>query len=200
MPKPGGRGGITRTLNSWRCNGVLCILLVAGCQSKPIFIDDSIYRSIEGEAKRTESELAITGADIADGIKRIDHHAAQVSAELDSLEVAISGSGLDDAEKEIILHQVAIVQQEGETLRDQVGILRQDAGRLNDQLAEQRTINAALSAEHDRREAAGAAVKADLEGTKEELAKVKGQRNLYLTILIAVCLGILGYIVFRVLL
>jgi chromosome segregation ATPase len=189
-------------LNSWRCNGascVLCVLFVAGCQSKPIIIDDSPYRSIEREAKRTETELAITGADIADGIERIDHHAAQISADLDSLGAAISGSGLDDAEKEIILHQVAIVQQEAETLRDQVGVLRKDAGRLNDQLAEQRELNAALSTEHDRREAAGAAVKVELESTKEELAKVKGKRNLYLALLIAVCLGILGYIAFRIL-
>jgi regulator of replication initiation timing len=99
-----------------------------------------------------------------------------------------------------MLHQVAIVQREAETLRDQVGVLRKDAGRLNDHLVEQRELNAALSVEHDRREATGAAVKAELEDTKEELAKVKGQRNRYLALLIVVCLGILGYIAFRVLL
>ncbi|MDR2797275.1 MAG: hypothetical protein LBB80_02935 [Treponema sp.] len=44
-----------------------------------------------------------------------------------------------------------------------------------------------------------AAVKAELEGTKEELAKVKKQRNLYLATLIAVCIGVFDYIAFRVL-
>jgi hypothetical protein len=81
----------------------------------------------------------------------------------------------------------------------QIAVLRSDAIRLNDQLAEQRAISSSLSAEHDNREAAASAVKAELEGKKEELAKVKGQRNLFLAIIIALGIGILGYIAFRVL-
>ncbi|MHB9294194.1 hypothetical protein Holit_03321 [Hollandina sp. SP2] len=98
-----------------------------------------------------------------------------------------------------MLRQVIKIQQEADTLRDQVMIFRKDAGCLNDHLVEQRELNTALSAEHDRWEAVWARVEAELEGTKEEMAEVKGQHNLYLTLLVVVCLGILGYIAFRVL-
>jgi hypothetical protein len=186
--RPGGRGGITRILNCWPFNGasgVLGVLVVAGCQSRPLFRADAVYRSIEREANQTETELAITGADIAGGAERLEHQATRVISGLDSLGVAIGGSCLEDGEKEALLHQVAVVQQEAETLREQVGVLRKDAGRLNEHLAEQREINATLSVEHDNREVAGAVVEAELESMKEELVKVKGQRNLCLTLLIA---------------
>jgi chromosome segregation ATPase len=119
---------------------------------------------------------------------------------LDSLGAAILDSGLGAAEKSPLLYQVAAAQEETAAMRGEADRLREDAGRLNNQLAEQRELNAALSAEHDRREAAGAEVKVELEDTKKKLAKVKGQRNLYLALLIVVCLGILGYIAFRLLL
>jgi uncharacterized protein HemX len=70
---------------------------------------------------------------------------------------------------------------------------------LNVQLARQREINAALSGEHDKREAAGAEVKEELTETKEKLAKAGGQRNLFLAIMIALALAIVGFIVIRVL-
>jgi beta-glucosidase-like glycosyl hydrolase len=170
-----------------------------GCHSGPVFTDDAAYRAIERDARQVGSELALTGADIAVGVERIDRQADRVISELESLETAIGGSGLESSEKEPLLLHVAAAQKETAALRGEVTVLRKDAGRLNDQLAEERKISAALSEEHDRREAAGAAVKAELEGKKEELAKVKGQRNLYLAILIAVCLGVLCYIAFRVL-
>ncbi|MHB9292512.1 hypothetical protein Holit_01610 [Hollandina sp. SP2] len=106
---------------------------------------------------------------------------------------------MEDSEKEALLHQVTEVQEAAVALSLEANILRKDAGRLNDQLAEQRELNAALSVEHDKREVAGAAVEEELEGMKEELAKVKGQRNLCLVILIAIFIGALGYIGFRVL-
>jgi hypothetical protein len=174
---------------------VLCVLLVAGCQSRPIIIDDAPYRSIERQVHQTSTSLAIIGADIAAGVDRIDHQAARVISGVDGLGAAIGGSGLDDTGKEALLHQVAGVQREADTLMDQVAVLRKDAGRLNDQLAEQRELNTALQVEHDRREAAAATVQREVEAT---LAKVKGQCNLYLAILLAVGIGVLGYIALRV--
>jgi hypothetical protein len=163
-----------------------------GCHTGPSYREDSEYRAIERKADRNSIDLALTGSDIAAGVERIDGQTARVKSELDGIGAAILDSSLGDMEKGALLRQVAAAQKETAALRCEVTTLRKDAGRLNDQLVEQREINAALSAEHDRREAASAEVKA-------ELAKVKGQRNLYLVILIAVCLGILGCIAFRVL-
>jgi chromosome segregation ATPase len=164
-----------------------------------LYREDSGYRAIEREADRNSSDLAVTGSAIAAGVERLDEQTGRVKSELDSLEVAIGGSGLETPEKETLLQYVAAAQGETAALSREVTALREDAGRLNEQLAEEREINAALSEEHDRREAAGAAREKELEGTKGKLAKVKGQRNLYLAILIAVCIGILAYIAFRVL-
>ena len=177
----------------------LVALFCVGCHTGPSFRDDSAYRAIEREADRNSAELAVTGAGIAAGVERVDSHAERVESELDSLGVAIGGSSLGDVEKSALLRRVAVAQEEAAALRGEVGILREDTGRLNAQLAEQREISAALSAEHDKREAAASAVRIELEATKEELAEVKGRRNLYLVILIAVCTGILGYAAFRVL-
>jgi chromosome segregation ATPase len=170
-----------------------------GCHSGPVFTDDSVYRAIEREADGNSTELAVTGSDIAAGVERIDGRVERVKSELDGIGAAIGGAALSGEEKDILLSRVAAAQKETAALRGEAATLREDAGRLNGLLTEQRKISAALSVEHDRREAAGAAVKTELEGTKEELAKAKGQRNLYLVIIIAVCLGILGYIAFRVL-
>jgi hypothetical protein len=173
--------------------------LYSGCHSGPIFTDDAAYRSIERDADRNSAELAVTGADIAAGVERIEGRAERVKSELDSLGAAIGGSGLTDPEKGALLRQVAIAQEENAALRGEVGRLREDTVRLNARLTEQREISAVLSGEHDRLEAVAAAVQIELGNTKEELAKVKGQRNLYLAILIAVCVGVLGYIAFRAL-
>jgi hypothetical protein len=118
---------------------------------------------------------------------------------MDSLGAAIGGSSLGDVEKSALLRQAAVAQEEAVALRGEVGILREDAGRLNAQLVEQREISAALSAEHNKREAAASTVRIELEATKEELAEVKGRRNLYLAILIAAGIAVLGYAAFRVL-
>jgi chromosome segregation ATPase len=173
--------------------------LSLGCHSGPAFTDDTAYRTIERDAQRVETELAITGTDIAAGVERIDSRAERVKSELDSLGAAIGGSDLGDAEKSALLRQVAVAQEETAALRGEADTLRTDTMRLNEQLVEQRQINAALSAEHNRREAAAAAVRIELADTKEELAGAKGQRNLYLAILIAICIGVLAYIAFRVL-
>jgi chromosome segregation ATPase len=182
---------------------VIVIFLSAGfylrCHTGPPYQEDSDYRAIERDADRNRINLALTGTDLADGVERIDRQTARIKSELEGLGVAIDGSGLEDSEKETLLTHVAVVQKETAALRCEVITLRKAAERLNNQLAEQREISATLSVEYDRREAAGTEVKVELEGTKEELAKVRGQRNLYLAIFIAVCLGILGYIAFRVL-
>ncbi|MDR1410641.1 MAG: hypothetical protein LBI91_00380, partial [Spirochaetaceae bacterium] len=73
------------------------------------------------------------------------------------------------------------------------------AGLLNARLERQREIGAALSEEHDRREAEAAALGAELAATREKLAKTAGQRNLFLVILIALGLAAAGYAVFRAL-
>ena len=170
-----------------------------GCHSGPAFTGDTAYRAIEREADRNSASLAVTGAGIAAGVERIDGHAERVELELDNLETAIRDSGLADTEKSALLRQAAAAQGETTALRGEVGILRGDTGRLNEQLAEQRNIAAAFSEEHDKREAAGAAVKAELADTKEKLAKAGGQRNLFLAIMIALALAIVGFIVIRVL-
>jgi hypothetical protein len=120
-----------------------------------------------------------------------------VQSALDTIVIAISESGLAEEEKGPLLSQVATTQHEAAVLSQEVGVLRMDTERLNRQLTEQRELNTALQMEHDRREAAAATVQLELAAT---LAKVKRQRNLYLALLIVVCLGILGYIAFRVLL
>jgi chromosome segregation ATPase len=170
-----------------------------GCHSGPVFTDDAAYRAIEREADRNDAELAVTGADIAAGVERVDGRAERIQTGLENLEAAIGGSTLGDAEKSTLLGQVAIAREEAATMRGEIGVLREDAGRLNTRLAEQRDINAALSEEHGRREAAAAAVKEDLTVAKEKLAKVSGQRNLAVAIAAALALAIIGYIVIRVL-
>ena len=177
----------------------LACSLYLGCHSGPVFTDDSAYRAIGREADRNSAELAVTGAGIAAGAERIDSHAERVQTSLENLTTMIDNSGLEDAEKSALLRQAAAAQGETVALRSEVGILREDTGRLNEQLTEQRKIAAALSEEHDRREAAGAAVKAELESTKEEFVKVKGQRDFYLVILVAAGIAVLGYAAFRVL-
>jgi regulator of replication initiation timing len=177
----------------------LACCLYMGCHSGPSFTDDAAYRAIEREADRNSAELAITGADIAAGVERVDSRAERVASELDSLGAAIGGSGLDDAEKSALLRQVAAAQEEAATLRCEAGRLREDTGHLNEQLAEQREIRAALSEEHDKREAVAAVVKEDLTVAKEKLAKVSGQWNLAVAIAAALALAIIGYIVIRVL-
>jgi chromosome segregation ATPase len=174
-------------------------LFFLGCRSGPSISDDSAYRAIERDADRNSADLAITGANIAARAERIDTQAERVAAELDSLGAAISGSTLGDPEKGALLGRVAAAQDEAAALHGEAGRLREDAGRLSAQLAEQRNINAALSEEHDRREAASAEVKEDLAVTKEKLAKVSGQRNLAVAIATALALAIIGYIVIRVL-
>jgi predicted nucleic acid-binding Zn-ribbon protein len=169
-----------------------------GCHSGPVFTD-AAYRAIEREADRNSAELAVTGADIAAGVERIEEQTARVASELEDLETAIGGSGLPDVEKDALLYQAAIVREENSALRGEVNILREDAVRLNDQLVEEREIRAALSKEHDRLETAAVTVQIELGDTKEDLAKVKGQRNTFLAILITAGVVVVLFIVFKVL-
>jgi hypothetical protein len=139
--------------------------------------------------------LAVTGAAIAADAERIEAHAARVVSELDGLEAAIVGSSLGNAEKGTLLLRAATAQAEAAALAGEVVALRKDAALLNGQLAKEREINAALSAEHDRREAAGAAAWEELEGVKGQLAKARRQLSLCATLLVAA----LGWLVFRLL-
>jgi hypothetical protein len=170
-----------------------------GCLSGPAFTDDTAYRAVEREADRNSVELAITGADIAAGVDRIDGHATRIVGELSGVETAISGSSLGEAGKSTLLHQVSVAQAEASALVEQVVNTRADVEQLNVQLARQREINAALSEEHGKRESAGAEVKEALAATKEKLAEVSGQRNLAVVIAAALALAIIGYVVIRVL-
>jgi chromosome segregation ATPase len=166
-----------------------------GCAAGPSYRGDTEYRAIEREANRNSAELAVTGAAIAADTERIAGHAARVVSELDGLEAAIGGSSLAEAEKEPLLLRAEATQAEAAALAVEAAALRKDAALLNDQLAKEREINAALSAEHDRREAAVAAVQEELEGVKGQLATVKQQRNLCFALLLAA----LGWVVFRLL-
>ena len=170
-----------------------------GCRSGPVRLDDAAYRAIEREADRNASALAVTGAGIAAGVERIDGLAARVQSELDGLETAVGASTLPEEEKSALLLHASIAREEAGEMLHEVSVLRKDTGRLTERLAEQREIGAALSEEHDKREAAAGAVRLKLDAAKEELAKVKGRCVLYLAILIAVCIGVLGYIAFRAL-
>jgi chromosome segregation ATPase len=177
----------------------LCVGLYMGCHTEPSFRDDSKYRAIERDASRNGAGLAVTAADITAGVERIDGRAEQVQLELDNLETAVRDSALADMEKELLLRRIAVAQEENAALRGEADRLRGDACRLNALLAEERKILAALSEEHDRREAAAAETAAELESRKRELATVKGRRNVYLALLIAVCVCVFGYSVFRAL-
>jgi hypothetical protein len=171
--------------------------LCMGCHSGPVYTGDSAYRTIERESDRNSVELAITGADIAAGVDRIGGHADRIAGELSGVEMAIGGSSLGEAEKSVLLHQVSVAQAEAGALVEQVAGTRADVEQLNVQLARQREINAALSEEHDKREAVSTEVKEDLAATKEKLAEVSGQRNL--AVVIAAALVIFGAVAIRVL-
>jgi chromosome segregation ATPase len=163
-----------------------------GCHTGPSYQEDSGYRVIERDVQRTGTELALTGADIAAGVKNAGNQAEQVQETLKGIEVAIKETSMADTEKKDLLRQVFQAQGEALTLNDRLDEVTEDVERLNSLLAEQRQLNETLSTEYDKRESTEATVKA-------ELAKVRGQRNLYLAMLIAVCLGVLGYIAFRIL-
>jgi chromosome segregation ATPase len=179
----------------------LGIALATGCHSGPSYqtSGDADYRALEREGDRNSTGLAVTGAHIAADVERIDERAVRIRIELDSLETVIESMDLAASEKDALLSQVAVVRIEDTALAGEITGLRNDTERLNEQLKEQREINAALSAEHDRREAAGGEIKEELAATREKLAKVSGRRNLYLAIMIALALAIIGYIVIRVL-
>jgi Skp family chaperone for outer membrane proteins len=89
--------------------------------------------------------------------------------------------------------------EEGAALAGQAAATMADAGLLASQLGRQREISAALSAEHDRRDAEAAALEAELADTRERLAKTAGQRNLFLAVIIALGLAVAGYAAIRVL-
>jgi chromosome segregation ATPase len=180
------------------CAGLAAVLCL-GCHSGPVFTDGSAYRAIEREAEQNNASLAVTGANIAAVVDRIDSRAERVELELDNLEASIRDSGLTDTEKGTLLDLVAVVQEENTALRNEAAILREDAGRLNALLAEHREISAALSEEHDRMEAAALAVQIELGDTKEDLAKAKGQRNALQAILITAGIVIVLLIIFKAL-
>jgi chromosome segregation ATPase len=177
---------------------ILYLGLSMGCLSGPSFGDDSGYRAIEREADRNSVDLAVTGAEIAERVERIDRQETRVQAALDSLQAALEGADIAAPEKDTLYSRLTAVRTEDEALSGEIQGLREDAGRLNEQLAEQREINAAMAEEHDRREAAGAAVKEELAVTKEKLMKVSGQRNLAVVIAAALALMILGIVAIRV--
>ena len=180
------------------CAGLAAVLCL-GCHSGPAFTDDAAYRAIGREADRNSASLALTGASIAAVVERVDGHAERVQAELGGLGVAIEGSGLAEAEQNSLLRRVAAAQAEAAALRAETGALRGDVGRLNTLLAKQREISAALSEEHDRREAAAVAVQVELDETKQELAKAKGQRNTFQAILITAGIVIVLLVIFKAL-
>jgi hypothetical protein len=175
---------------------VACLSL--GCRSGPAHTDDSAYRSIERDAERNRADLTVTGAGIAAGVERAAGHAAQVASELDSLGTAIEGSNLGAPEKGALLRQVAVAQGEAAALQGEVDMLRLDAGLLNSQLEEQRDISAALSAEHDRREAMAAALEADLAEKALESERYQSVARVRLMAILALGLVVVGYIAFRV--
>jgi hypothetical protein len=164
-----------------------------------VYTDDSAYRAIERESQRGDAELAVTSANIAAGVDRIDRQAVRIVDELSDVETVISGSSLGEAEKSAILRQVSVAQTEAGVLTEQVVSTRADVEQLNVQLAQQREINSELSAEHNRREAAAAAVRGELVDTREKLVKVSGQRSVAMVIAAALALAIIGFIVIRVL-
>jgi chromosome segregation ATPase len=179
--------------------GVLALGFCVGCAAGPSYRGDTNYRAIERDADRNSAGLSATGAAIATDVERIAGHAARVVSELGGLEAAILDSSLGATEKGPLLLRAETAKEEATALASEVATLRENAGRLNDQLVEEREINAALSREHDKREAAAAEVKKDLAVAREKLAKVSGQRNLAVVIAAALALAIIGYIVIRVL-
>jgi hypothetical protein len=141
----------------------------------------------------------VTGAEIAVGVGRIGRQAGRTAGELSGLEGMIRGSSLGEADKSALLRQVSAAQEGAGALAGEAARTGADAERLNAQLARQREISAALSEEHGRREADGAAAKEELAVTKEKLAKTAGQRDLAVAVAIALALAVIGYAAIRVL-
>jgi hypothetical protein len=177
--------------------GALAVVCL-GCRGGPAFNDDSAYRALEREADRNSADLAVTGSNLEAGAERAAGHAERVASELDSLGASIAGSRLEDPEKGALLRQVAVAQGDAEALRGEVNALRINAGLLNKQLAEQREISAARSEEHDRREAAAAALESELATKTLEAEEYKGRGNSRLVIIIALAGSWALYIAYRV--
>jgi hypothetical protein len=112
--------------------------LYMGCHSGPSFTDDTAYRAIEREADRNSTELALTGADIAAHVERIDDRAARVQSELINLKTGIGESTLPGDEKSALLLHTSRAREESGALIQEVSQLRENTRRLNDQLVEQR--------------------------------------------------------------
>jgi chromosome segregation ATPase len=174
--------------------------LYMGCHSGPGRYDSAAYSAIEREADRNISALVQTGADLAAAAGRIDGRAERVQSELHNLEAAIGESALPQEEKSALVLHTSRAREETALLLHEASILRRDTRRLNEQMAEQERINTSLIAEHDKWEAAAAAVQTELENTKKKLASVKGQRDrclLILTVLAAAILCIAGFKLYR---
>jgi hypothetical protein len=166
-----------------------------GCHSGPVFADDSTYRTIEREADRAGTELAMTGAKIITLAVDISDRAAGIDAGLASLGQAIEAG--DDGPA--LLDKLAAARREVLELTGEAAALQETAVRLDAQLAEQRLLSAALSAEHDRREVEAAGIAGELAGARLEEEKWRRKASIRMVVVVALVVAIAGYIAFRVL-
>jgi hypothetical protein len=151
----------------------------------PTIPDASEYRKTQAEIHHQQAELAITGGKIEEG-------SWDIIKGIDSLEMFLVEPNYD---REQIINQVR-------ELRSLAEGHQAEAEKLNHQLAGERETTCLQGELFDEREAAWQRSVSEREAENAALRvenkKIAGQRNLYLAILIAVCLMALGYIAFRV--
>jgi hypothetical protein len=151
----------------------------------PPIPDASEYRKTQAEIHHQQAELAITGERIVDG-------SWDIIKGIKSLEMFLETPEYDRGQ---IITQVR-------DLRSLAEDHQAEAEKLNRQLAGERETIRLQGELFDEREAAWQRSVSEREAENAALRvenkKFAGQRNLYLAILIAVGLGVLGYIAFRV--
>ncbi|MDR2078972.1 MAG: hypothetical protein LBP74_04530 [Treponema sp.] len=148
------------------------------------------YRETQAEVQQQQAELAITGT-------KIEAESRAIAGDIAKLEASIAAAPPDFGEAE----RLAWLSQ-AQALRERAEGHQAEAEKLNRQLAEEREINGRMTRQFNEYEVVQleALTERDTEisALKIENKAVKGQRNLYLAMFIALCLGVLGYIAFRV--
>jgi chromosome segregation ATPase len=151
----------------------------------PPIPDASEYREVRAEINQQQTELAVTG-------ERIEEGSRTLLEGLEALETALADPNYDQEKAAVQVKELRSTAEEHQA----------ETERINRLLAEERETTRRQGEIFDRREEAWQQAVSDREAENAALRvenkKFAGQRNLYLAILIAVCLGVLGCIAFRV--
>jgi hypothetical protein len=173
----------------------MAALWMSGCTTlRPVMppVPEALeYRQARAEIQHRQAELAVTGERAAEGSRSIAEGIARLEES-----VASASPDFGEAEREDWLRQIR-------ELRPAARDHQAETEKLNRQLAGERETTRRQGEIFDEREAAWQRAASEREAENAALRvenkKIAGQRNLYLAILIAVCLGVLGYTALRVL-